>query len=402
MVKVRQHNCTGPCRNFRRFRVRQVLLLLGACIFLMHRGYGQDVAYELRILNTTLTSATTLEFDIFLLRTGEMPLEYSGGQYHISFNPSISSGALSYTLLGSDLPAALQPANPQVYEDQLRLAAKAPPGPGNGFLISNTPPGTHIAKVRLSSTQPFTARVYELRWRNQADGNPFTKIAAYVDGINREIQDSSRHYAGMLTSVPRQEESVLSAQIRDNGVELRWTGTGGGSIRGYELERMLASAAVRYVGKQGGEPEGAWRPLAFVPAIDSAGVHTYTYYDRTEVRGRVLYRLNRIDRDSSSHSLGFTEVVLELLPQDYGLSQNYPNPFNPTTTFRFAVRTSQRVSSRVYDLLGRLVVTLFDEVAEPHVLYIVSFDGRMLSSGVYLSVLQTAEGVHVKKMVLVR
>ncbi|MDE3059339.1 MAG: T9SS type A sorting domain-containing protein, partial [Bacteroidota bacterium] len=75
------------------------------------------------------------------------------------------------------------------------------------------------------------------------------------------------------------------------------------------------------------------------------------------------------------------------LPSLYSLSQNYPNPFNPTTTIRFAIPVSPRgqaefVSLKVYDLLGREVATLVNEVKKAGS-YTVTFDGSKLASGVY-------------------
>jgi hypothetical protein len=50
------------------------------------------------------------------------------------------------------------------------------------------------------------------------------------------------------------------------------------------------------------------------------------------------------------------------VPASYALEQNYPNPFNPATTIRYAIPTDARISVAVYDLLGRRIATLVDEV----------------------------------------
>jgi uncharacterized lipoprotein YddW (UPF0748 family) len=80
------------------------------------------------------------------------------------------------------------------------------------------------------------------------------------------------------------------------------------------------------------------------------------------------------------------------LPADVSLSQNYPNPFNPTTTIRYRIAGSagggaapagrSDVSLRVYDVLGREVAVLVEEVQGAGE-YAVRFDGRRLPSGVY-------------------
>ncbi len=71
------------------------------------------------------------------------------------------------------------------------------------------------------------------------------------------------------------------------------------------------------------------------------------------------------------------------LPQDFALAQNYPNPFNPVTTIRYDLPRAVHVSLRVYDVLGRDVLTLVN--AEQRAgRYSVTVDGRRLSSGMYI------------------
>ena len=98
-------------------------------------------------------------------------------------------------------------------------------------------------------------------------------------------------------------------------------------------------------------------------------------------------------------------------PIEFSLEQNYPNPFNPTTTIRFAipVGTYGNTSIRVFDMLGREVATLVDEVKQPGT-YTVRFsstgasgvDETNLASGVYFYRLRSGSFVETKKLVLLR
>ena len=70
------------------------------------------------------------------------------------------------------------------------------------------------------------------------------------------------------------------------------------------------------------------------------------------------------------------------LPRQWGLHQNYPNPFNPVTFIGFDVPGRGHVTLTVFDLLGRKVATLVDEV-KPVGSYAVPFNAIGLASGIY-------------------
>jgi hypothetical protein len=77
------------------------------------------------------------------------------------------------------------------------------------------------------------------------------------------------------------------------------------------------------------------------------------------------------------------------------LLDNYPNPFNPVTTIRFAIPQSEHVTLKVFDMLGREVATLVNEVRIAGT-YNELFNASKVSSGVCLYKL-TAGNFHVGK-----
>jgi len=88
------------------------------------------------------------------------------------------------------------------------------------------------------------------------------------------------------------------------------------------------------------------------------------------------------------------------------LDQNYPNPFNPITKINYSLPKAGRVSLKIYDVRGRLVRTLIDEVVQPgkhEAVWQAKDDrGQRVASGVYLYMLKTDEGVKTRKMAVVR
>ena len=86
---------------------------------------------------------------------------------------------------------------------------------------------------------------------------------------------------------------------------------------------------------------------------------------------------------------------------DFSLSQNYPNPFNPSTVIRYQIPELSNVSLKVYDILGREVVTLVNEQKATGN-YEVKFDGSKLASGVYIYQLNAGNFTQTKKLSLMK
>lgn len=103
---------------------------------------------------------------------------------------------------------------------------------------------------------------------------------------------------------------------------------------------------------------------------------------------------------SGSIILG-TENNYTSVPNAFSLSQNYPNPFNPTTNINFTIPKSGVVSLKVYDMLGKEVMTLVNEFRSAGA-HTVNFNASRFASGTYFYRLETNGFVDVKKMMLVK
>jgi len=85
----------------------------------------------------------------------------------------------------------------------------------------------------------------------------------------------------------------------------------------------------------------------------------------------------------------------------FQLKQNYPNPFNPQTSISYQLEQSGNVRMEVFDITGRLVAILVDEVQNPGY-YTKRFNASNLSSGVYFYRIKTGNFVQTRAMMIVK
>jgi len=87
--------------------------------------------------------------------------------------------------------------------------------------------------------------------------------------------------------------------------------------------------------------------------------------------------------------------------KQYSLSQNYPNPFNPNTQINYTVKDAGSVKIEVFDILGRKVESLVNELKQPGN-YSVTFNAKSITSGVYFYKLEINDYTSVKKMMFLK
>ena len=96
----------------------------------------------------------------------------------------------------------------------------------------------------------------------------------------------------------------------------------------------------------------------------------------------------------------------EVLPNSYSLSQNYPNPFNPETNIDFSLAKAGQAKIEVFNILGELVSTPFDGVANAGQNRVIwdgtDGDGKSVASGIYFYRLTADNFSETKKMTLLK
>ncbi len=98
-----------------------------------------------------------------------------------------------------------------------------------------------------------------------------------------------------------------------------------------------------------------------------------------------------------------TKVGKVDLPSEFELKQNFPNPFNPSTVISYQSSVTSKVSLKIYDLLGREVETLVNQVQLPGSYNSqFSIQNSQLPSGVYFYTLMISGFTQTKKMVFLK
>ena len=110
-----------------------------------------------------------------------------------------------------------------------------------------------------------------------------------------------------------------------------------------------------------------------------------------------------------SHDATSIKHLVSNNPESFQLYPNYPNPFNPETTLKYNLPTDQQaypVKIKIYDALGRLIITLKDELQNPG-LHSVKWNGKNsvgqgVTSGIYFYVVEAGKYKATQKMLLLR
>jgi len=188
------------------------------------------------------------------------------------------------------------------------------------------------------------------------------------------------------------------AVIDSSSARIKWNATVTG------LTSKLTAAHFHYAGTVHATPftdsssSGIWSAVPdtvirlFLKAGSYMNVHTSTNTGG-EIRGTVKLGNGIVTSVGSQNS--------SALPEKFALEQNYPNPFNPSTVIAYQLPITNRITLKVYDVIGREVATLVNEIKEAGY-YSATFNASKLSSGVYFARLQSGNVVQMKKLLLVK
>ncbi len=185
------------------------------------------------------------------------------------------------------------------------------------------------------------------------------------------------------------ELTSFTASVRNNMVNLNWETATEVDNYGFDIERK--------------DNNSNWTKIGFVEGhTTSNSPKYYAFSDKPSGSTKFSYRLKQIDNDGKFEYSKEVEVLIDNLPNGYLLEQNYPNPFNPETSIKFVLKENTKATLKVYNLMGELVATLFDGIADAGRYYDIKFTGTNLASGFYIYTLDAGKYRQTRKMMLLK
>lgn len=133
------------------------------------------------------------------------------------------------------------------------------------------------------------------------------------------------------------------------------------------------------------------------------GVGQVVYY-------RITAKINLLQESSSSNEVTVMASKIKRKESainnsqtqyEYSLLQNYPNPFNPITKINYSIKLAGLVTLKVYDILGKEVASLVNEMKEPGS-YLVTFSASNLPSGIYFYRISSDKYTETKKLIILK
>lgn len=214
---------------------------------------------------------------------------------------------------------------------------------------------------------------------------PFTGM---VQDIKVNLNINHANDGDILISLVKENASVNLSQFNGNNGQ------------NYTNTTFHDTASVNIT--QGTPPFSGWfkpqQPLATFSNVQTQGNWILKIYDMRPGNTGTLLNWSLSIKYSSPISVKKEE---NFTADKFNLFQNYPNPFNPATTIKYSIPGKALVKLTVYDLLGKEIKTLVNEI-QTRGFYSAYWDASSMPSGIYFYRLQTENFIETKKMLLIK
>jgi len=149
--------------------------------------------------------------------------------------------------------------------------------------------------------------------------------------------------------------------------------------------------------------DGQWEKFTYqnsgISDVDITDIAFDTYGKKwitSEHGGLIVYNLGDTLKPDTSGN-----IIPIKLPEEFSLHQNYPNPFNSNTLIGYSVPKQEMIEIMIFDVLGREIIKLVDEVKEAGE-YQLEINAEKFTSGIYLYRMVASQFSQTKKMVLIK
>ena len=205
------------------------------------------------------------------------------------------------------------------------------------------------------------------------------RIVIAHNGGNKIVNFNATTRIGTSSSVAGAFQNVLNAA--------NYNGTDGGV---YASSHLIDSAVVNWTAPSA----GSGTVYFYAAAFQNSSANSNGQSSSTKIT-------------SNETATGIESSIT--VPAVFALFQNYPNPFNPSTTIKFSIpsvetlhaTSLQKVTLKIYDILGREIATLLDEEKSPGT-YEIKFNASNIPSGIYFYKLQAGSFISIRKMIVLK
>ena len=264
-----------------------------------------------------------------------------------------------------------------------------------GFVAKQTQTNTVFFKMPIEIKITFTTGADTIiRVMNNANNQVFFwNFNRQPSSVSFDPNNNIVIKTATLSSIPPLpvELSSFTAQSYGNFIVLNWTTASEINNRGFYIERRTNETS-------------SWESISFLDGKGTTtGSNSYNYTDYVSGYNSYIYRLKQVDFDGSYEYSNEVYVNGGVKPDKFDLTQNYPNPFNPSTRFSYSIPQNSFVTLKIYDILGKEIVTLVEKDLEAGVYEIeLDLSKYSLTSGVYFYSLNAGNFTSTKKMLLTK
>jgi hypothetical protein len=266
-------------------------------------------------------------------------------------------------------------------------------GSGNGAVVfplsfsGNTAFGTWSNMADSVVRHAFRRELYVNIHSSSSPGGEIRGVLRPAEGIAFTADLDGAHETPANSSAALGTAFVV---LDSTGTQISYDLTVAGlsdSLRSGHFHVASTGGVVHPIAFVDSTSSGDWSGFAdsILTALVNGGlylnVHTKTY-PGGEIRGSV--------GNAGAPATDVAEAAATT-PGTFTLEQNYPNPFNPSTTVSFRLAATTNVTLTIYDVLGREITTIINEVRNAGT-HSVIWNAAGHASGVYFYRLTTGRG----------